>query len=98
MEQTDASGNPQRFQIKFAKENGEVREYKNCVLTSFHSSGTTLNVLPENEPHPRTIRRITIIEVSWVAENLTFFYVSKIRYSGNVKNAVLLLSRICPGK
>jgi len=66
MERTDADGKPLPFQLKFVKENGEVREYKDCVLTSFHSAGTSLNVLPEGEVRPRSIRRITIIEFNHI--------------------------------
>lgn len=66
MERKDASGEPLPFQLKFVKENGEVREYASCVLTSIHSAGTTLNVLPEGESFPRTIRRVTIIEFNHV--------------------------------
>ena len=63
MERTDAKGAPLPFQLKFVKvKTGEIREYPRCVLTSFHSKGDTLNVLPEGETHPRTIKRITIIE------------------------------------
>lgn len=66
MERTDASGKPLPFQLKFVKENGEVREYKSCVLTSFHAAGTSLNVLPEGESRPRSIRRVTIIEFNQI--------------------------------
>jgi hypothetical protein len=63
MQRTDAKGAPIPFQLKFVKlKTGEVREYTSCVLTSFHSKGTTLNVLPEGESHPKTINRVTIIE------------------------------------
>lgn len=62
MERTGKDGKRLPFQIKFVKENGEIREYKSCVLTSFHSAGDTLNVMPEGEFFPRKIRRITIIE------------------------------------
>lgn len=66
MERTDANGDPVPFQIKFVKENGEVREYKSCTLTSFHSKGTSLNVLPLGERSPRSIRRVTIIEFNHI--------------------------------
>jgi NAD-dependent SIR2 family protein deacetylase len=66
MERTDQSGNPLPFQLKFVKENGEVREYKECVLTSFHSAGTSLNVMPAGEYAPRKIRRVTIIEFNHI--------------------------------
>lgn len=62
MERLDAQGNPLPFQLKFVKSNGEVKEYPRCILTSMHSKGTTLNVLPEGEIQPRTISRITIIQ------------------------------------
>ena len=63
MERKDANGNPLPFQLKFVKvKTGEIREYPRCVLTSFHSKGATLNVLPEGETKPKKIRRITIIE------------------------------------
>lgn len=62
MERKTASGSPLPFQIKFVKQDGEVKEYPECVLTSFHSLGTSLNVLPAGEIRPRSIRRITIIE------------------------------------
>lgn len=62
MERTGKDGKRLPFQVKFVKENGEIREYKSCVLTSFHSAGDTLNVMPEGEFFPRKIRRITIIE------------------------------------
>lgn len=62
MERTGADGSRLPFQIKFVKENGEIREYKRCVLTSFHSAGDTLNVMPDGEQYPRKIRRVTIIE------------------------------------
>ncbi len=66
MERKDASDDPMPFQMKFVKENGEVKEYTKCVLTSIHSSGSTLNVLPEGESFPRTIRRVTIIEFNHI--------------------------------
>lgn len=62
MERTDANGAPIVFQIKFVKQNGEIREYPACTLTSMHYSGTSINVLPLGEKFPRSISRITIIE------------------------------------
>jgi hypothetical protein len=63
MERTDEKGKPIPFQIKFVKQStGEVREYESCILTSFHSKGSTLNVLHDGESRPKTIRRVTIIE------------------------------------
>ena len=66
MEQTDRSGNKLPFQLKFVKENGEIREYERCTLTSFHSAGTSLHVMPEGESVPRKIRRVTIIEYNHI--------------------------------
>lgn len=63
MERTDSQGSPLQFQVKFVKlSTGEVREYKNCTLSSIHSKGSTLNLLPEGESRPRTIRKVLIIE------------------------------------
>lgn len=66
MERTDESGNLLPFQVKFVKENGEIREYKACTLTSFHSAGTSLNVMPAGDNVPRKIRRVTIIEFNHI--------------------------------
>mgnify|MGYP000860141149 CR=1 FL=1 len=66
MERTDSQGKRLPFQIKFVKQNGEIKEYEKCVLTSFHSAGATLNVLPENEYFPHKIRRVTIIEFNHI--------------------------------
>ncbi len=62
MQRKDAKGRNIPFQIKFVKKNGEVREYNECTLTSFHSLGSTINVLPKGETFPRSIRRISIVE------------------------------------
>lgn len=62
MERKNSDGSPVVFQLKFVKSNGEIREYPECILTSFHSAGTTLNVLPVGEKRPRKIRRVTIVE------------------------------------
>ncbi len=63
MERTDAKNHPIPFQMKFVKlSTGEVREYKSCVLTSIHSKGETINVLPEGEHRPRKILKVLIIE------------------------------------
>jgi len=63
MQRTDAAGNPLPFDIKFVKlSTGEVREYKRCILTSIHSAGSTLNILPEGEYRPKTIKKVSIIE------------------------------------
>lgn len=63
MERTDVNNNAVSFQMKFVKvSTGEVREYKSCILTSIHSKGDTINVLPEGETRPRTILKVLIIE------------------------------------
>ncbi len=63
MERTDSKNHAVPFQMKFVKSsNGEVREYKSCILTSIHSKGDTINVLPEGELRPRTILKVLIIE------------------------------------
>lgn len=66
MERKDAQGQPIKFQIKFVKQNGEIREYAQCHLTSMHSAGATINVLPLGETRPRKITRISIIEFNHI--------------------------------
>lgn len=63
MERTDSSGVPIPFQLCYVKlSTGEVREYDRCTLTSVHTNGTTVNVLPDGEFRPRKIRKVSIIE------------------------------------
>lgn len=54
-------GKPIEFSIQFCKKSiGELVSYDRAVLTSFHSSGSTINVLPAGEATPRKIRRCLI--------------------------------------
>jgi hypothetical protein len=54
-------GKPIEFSIQFCKKStGELVTYDRAVLTSFHSSGSTINVLPAGEATPRKIRRCLI--------------------------------------
>lgn len=47
-------GKPLEFSIQFCKKsNGELVTYDRAVLTSFHSSGSTINVLPCGEVTPK---------------------------------------------
>lgn len=62
MERKQADGSPLPFQLKFVKSDGSIRELERCIITSMHSSGTTLNVREAGKMRPRKIRRITIIE------------------------------------
>lgn len=64
MERKDpTTGQPLPFSLKFVKQkSGEIRHYPQCVLTSFHSKGDTLNVMLLGETRPRTIKRVLIIE------------------------------------
>lgn len=51
-------GKPIEFSIEFCKKStGELVTYDRAVLTSFHSSGSTINVLPAGEATPKKIRR-----------------------------------------
>lgn len=57
------NGKPIEFSIEFCKKStGELVTYDRAVLTSFHSSGSTINVLPAGEATPRKIRRCLIIK------------------------------------
>lgn len=44
------------------KSTGELITYERAVLTSFHSSGSTINVLQAGEATPRKIRRCLITQ------------------------------------
>lgn len=55
------NGRPIEFSIQFCKKStGELVTYECAVLTSFHSAGSTINVLPVGEDAPRKIRRCLI--------------------------------------
>lgn len=55
------NGKPIEFSIEFCKKStGELVTYDRAVLTSFHSSGSTINVLPAGEATSRKIRRCLI--------------------------------------
>ena len=55
------NGKPIEFSIEFCKKStGELVTYDRAVLTSFHSSGSTINVLPAGEATQRKIRRCLI--------------------------------------
>ncbi len=62
MQRKDEKGKPIVFQIKFVKQSGEIKQYSECVLSSFHTLGRTCNVIPKGERFPRSIRKISIIE------------------------------------
>lgn len=52
---------PVEFSLEYCKKStGELVTYDRAVLTSFHSSGSTINVLPSGEATPRKIRRCLI--------------------------------------
>lgn len=54
-------GKPLEFSIEFCKKStGELVTYERAVLTSFHSNGSTINVLRAGETSPRKIRRCLI--------------------------------------
>lgn len=55
------NGRPVEFSLEYCKKStGELITYGRAVLTSFHSSGSTINVLPAGEGTPRKIRRCLI--------------------------------------
>lgn len=54
-------GRPVEFSIQYCKKStGELVTYERVVLTSFHSNGSTINVLQVGEATPRKIRRCLI--------------------------------------
>lgn len=58
-------GRPVEFSIEYCKRStGELVRYQRAVLTSWHSRGSTLNVLPVGETAPRKIRRCLVTRVN----------------------------------
>lgn len=58
-------GKPVEFLLQFCKRStGELVTYERAVLTSFHSKGSTINVLPAGESTPRKIRRCLITRIN----------------------------------
>lgn len=58
-------GRPVEFSLEFCKRStGELVTYERAVLTSFHSTGSTINVLPAGESSPRKIRRCLITRIN----------------------------------
>lgn len=57
MEARDRNGKPASFDVEFVKlSDGSIRQYKDCHLTSRHSTGGTINVRPSGMNSPRKIR------------------------------------------
>lgn len=58
-------GRPVEFSLQYCKRStGELVTYERAVLTSFHSKGSTINVLPAGENSPRKIRRCLITQIN----------------------------------
>lgn len=58
-------GRPLEFSIEYCKRStGELVRYDRAILSSWHSRGSTLNVLPAGESTPRKIRRCLITRVN----------------------------------
>jgi hypothetical protein len=56
------TGEQFKFSISYIKRStGEIVHYPEAILTSFHSKGSTINVLPAGEVRPRKIRRCLIV-------------------------------------
>lgn len=72
MAQRDAKGNPVEFDMCYCKmSTGELVEYRGCVLTSRHSLGNTVNIMPryrivdgERELMPHRPRKFRIILIT----------------------------------
>lgn len=58
-------GKPVEFSLQYCKRStGELVTYQRAVLTSWHSEGGTVNVLPAGETSPRKIRRCLITHIN----------------------------------
>lgn len=54
-------GRPVEFSIQFCKRStGELVTYPRVVISSFHSKGSTINILQVGESRPKKIRRCLI--------------------------------------
>lgn len=63
IQQTDANGKPIPFSMTFVKKGtGEIEHFDSCWLTSRHSNGGTINVMPEGHNNPRKIRLCLITQ------------------------------------
>lgn len=59
------NGRPAEFSLQYCKRStGELVDYPRAVLTSWHSDGSTVNVLPAGETSPRKIRRCLITRIN----------------------------------
>lgn len=54
----------QTFDIEFYKKNGEIREVKNVLCTSFYSKGLTMKIKYPGYGHSITVRRIQITKIN----------------------------------
>lgn len=58
-------GKPVEFSLEYCKRStGELVTYPRAVLTSWHSAGSTINVLPVGESSPRKIRRCLVTRIN----------------------------------
>jgi hypothetical protein len=63
MEKKKDTGAPELFSISYVKKSsGEIKHLPSCICTSIHSKGSTINIMEEGNEHPKTIRKILIIE------------------------------------
>lgn len=59
------NGRPVEFSLEYCKRStGELISYPRAVLSSWHSEGSTVNVLPVGESTPRKIRRCLITKIN----------------------------------
>jgi hypothetical protein len=55
------NGRPVEFSIQFVKRStGELITYQRAVLTSYHSKGSTINIMEAGASTPRKIRRCLV--------------------------------------
>jgi hypothetical protein len=64
MEEKDRLGKPKPFSFQYAKKSGELETYRNATLSSIHSKGATVNIIPEGESKPHTFRKILFMRIN----------------------------------
>lgn len=63
LEAMDKDKSKEVFAMKFVKKGtGEIVDIPKCSLASFHTKGSTLNILLPNEIKPKSIRKCLVIE------------------------------------
>lgn len=63
LEEMEKSPDPVPFSLTFVKRStGKIVHVPSCTLTSFHTKGSTLNILHPGETKPKSVRKCLITE------------------------------------